>query len=68
MLEGNLDTLRTPNASYINEVAQARERRDQLALSLTHATAKKKPPATTPTAGQRKSSGAMRKSPRTRQP
>jgi len=67
VLEGNLDALRTANARYIDEAAQARDQRDQLALSLTHAAAKQKPPAAKPTAGPRKSSGPVRKSPRTQQ-
>jgi chromosome segregation ATPase len=67
VLEGNLDALRTANARYIDEAAQAREQRDQLALSLTHAAAKQKSPAAKPTAGPRKSSSPVRKSPRTRQ-
>ena len=66
VLEGNLDALRTANARYIVEAAQAREQRDQLALSLTHAAAKQKPPAAKPTAGPRKSSGPVRQSPRTK--
>ena len=67
VLEGNLDALRTANACYIDEAAQAREQRDQLALSLTHAAAKQKPPAAKPTARPRKSSGPVRKSSPTRQ-
>ena len=67
VLEGNLDALRTANTRYIDEAAQARDQRDQLALSLTHAAAKQKPPAAKPTAGARKSSGPVRKPPRTRQ-
>ena len=66
VLEGNLDALRTANARYIDEAAQAREQRDQLALSLTNAAAKQKSPAAKPTAGPRKSSSPVRKSPRTR--
>jgi len=66
VLEGNLDALRTANARYIDEAAQAREQRDQLALSLTQAAAKQKPPAAKPAAGPRKSSCPVRKSPRTR--
>jgi chromosome segregation ATPase len=67
VLEGNLDALRTANARYIDEAAHAREQRDQLALSMKHAAAKQKPPAAKPTAGPRKSSSPVRKSPRTRQ-
>ena len=67
VLEGNLDALRAANARYIDEATQAREQRDQLALSLSHAAAKQKPPAAKPTADGRKSSGSTRKSPRTRQ-
>ncbi|WP_051888051.1 DNA-binding protein [Caballeronia sordidicola] len=67
VLEGNLDALRTANSRYIDEAAQAREQRDQLALSLTHAASKQKPPAAKPTAGLRKSIGPVRKSQRTRQ-
>jgi chromosome segregation ATPase len=68
VLEGNLDALRTANTRYVDEAAQAREQRDQLALSLTHAAAKQKvPTATKPTAGSRKGSSPVRKSPRTRQ-
>ncbi|SAL67304.1 ATPase [Caballeronia udeis] len=67
VLEGNLDALRTANARYVEEAAQAREQRDQLALSLTRTIAKQKPPPAKPTAGSRKSSGPARKSPRTRQ-
>ena len=64
VLEGNLDALCTANARYVDEAAQAREQRDQLALSLTQAAAKQKPPAAKPIAGPRKSSGSVRKSPR----
>jgi len=67
VLEGNLDALRTANARYIDEVAQAREQRDQLALSLTNAGAEQRAPATKPTAGPREGSAPVRKSPRTRQ-
>jgi len=70
-----LDALRTANARYIDEAAQARDQRDQLAVSLTQAAAKQKvptakraaKPTTKPTAGPRKSSAAVRTSPRTRQ-
>ena len=67
VLEGKLDALRTANARYVDEAAQAREQRDQLALSLTRAVAKQKSPAAKPTASPPKSSGPVRKSPRTRQ-
>jgi chromosome segregation ATPase len=74
VLEGNLDALRTANARYIDEAAQARDQRDQLALSLTQAAAKQRAPTAKraakptakPTAGPRKSSGPVRQSPRTR--
>ena len=64
VLEGNLDALRTANARYVHEAAQAREQRGQLALSLTHAAAKLKPLPAKPTAAPRKSIGPVRKSPR----
>jgi chromosome segregation ATPase len=71
VLEGKLDALRTANARYVDEAVQARDQRDQLAVSLTRADAKQKVPAAKraakPTAGPRKSSGPVRKSPRTRQ-
>jgi chromosome segregation ATPase len=70
VLEGNLDALRTANARYIDEVAQAREQRDQLALSLTQAAAKQKVSTAKrtakSTAAPRKSSGSVGKSPRTK--
>jgi chromosome segregation ATPase len=66
VLEGKLDALRTENARYVDEAVQARDQRDQLALSLMHAAAKQKPPAAKTTAGLRKSSEPVRKSPRTR--
>ena len=66
VLQGNLDALRTANARYIDEAAQAREQRDQLALSLTNATAKQKVPKTKQTAGVRTSNSPVRKSPRTK--
>ncbi len=66
VLEGKLDALRTANARYIDEAAQAREQRDQLALSLTNATARQKVPKTKQTAGVRTSSAPERKSPRTK--
>jgi chromosome segregation ATPase len=40
VLQGNLDALRTANARYVDEAAQVREQRDQLALSLANAGAK----------------------------
>jgi chromosome segregation ATPase len=64
VLEGNLSALRAANAHYVDEAAQAREQRDQLALSLADAAAKQKPPAAKPKASPRKSSGSVRKSPR----
>lgn len=66
VLEGKLEALRAANTRYIDEAAQAREQRDQLALSLTHAATKQKPPAAKPAAGLRKSSGPVRRSPRTK--
>jgi chromosome segregation ATPase len=66
VLQGNLDALRTANARYIDEAAQAREQRDQLARSLTNATAKQKVPKTKQTAGVRTSNAPVRKSPRTK--
>ena len=66
VLEGKLDALRTVNARYVDEAAQAREQRDQLALSLTNATAKQKVPKTKQTAGVRTSNAPVRKSPRTK--
>jgi outer membrane murein-binding lipoprotein Lpp len=66
VLEGKLDALRTANARYVDEAAQAREQRDQLTLSLTTAVAKQKLPGTKRTANQRASRGPVVKSPRTR--
>src|SRR5471030_482707 len=66
VLQGNLDALRTANARYIDEAAQAREQRDHLALSLTNATAKQKVPKTRQTADVRTSSAPVGKSPRTK--
>ncbi|WP_165105838.1 MULTISPECIES: DNA-binding protein [unclassified Caballeronia] len=66
VLEGKLDALRTANTRYIDEATLAREQRDQLALSLTHAAAKQKMPTAKRTAGSRTSSGPAVKSPRTR--
>ncbi|SAL74831.1 ATPase [Caballeronia udeis] len=66
VLEGKLDALRTENARYIDEAAQARDQRDQLALSLTHAAAKQKVPTAKRVAGPRKSSGPMGTPSRTR--
>jgi hypothetical protein len=69
--QNQLDALRTANTRYIDEAAQARDQRDQLAVSLTHAAAKQKVPtakrAAKPTAGPRKGSAPVRTSPRTRQ-
>jgi chromosome segregation ATPase len=62
VLEGNLDALRTANARYIDEAAQARSQRDQLALSLTNAEAKRKARVAKQAAGARKSSGPVQKS------
>jgi regulator of replication initiation timing len=42
VLEGKLDALRTENARYADEAVQARDRRDQRALSLTDAAANQK--------------------------
>jgi chromosome segregation ATPase len=71
VLEGKLNALRAANARYIDDAAQAREQRDQLALSLTQAAAKQKVPtakrAAKPTAGSRKGSAPARTSPRSRQ-
>jgi chromosome segregation ATPase len=66
VLEGKLDALRTVNARYIDEAAQAREQRDQLALSLKNATTNQKVPKTKQTAGVRTSNAPVRKSPRTK--
>ncbi|CAN7488394.1 DNA-binding protein [Caballeronia sp. LjRoot29] len=70
VLEGKLDALRTANARYIDEAAQAREQRDQLALSLTPVAAKRQVStakrAAERTTGPRTSSAATRKSPRVR--
>ncbi|KLU25073.1 hypothetical protein EOS_16695 [Caballeronia mineralivorans PML1(12)] len=66
VLEGNLDGLRTANARYVDEAAQARAQRDQLALSLANAGAKQKVPTAKRTAGSRASSEPVRKAPRTR--
>ena len=66
VLQGNLDALRTANARYIDEAAQAREQRDQLALSLTDAAAKQKVPTAKRTAGLRTSSGPQGTPSRTR--
>jgi len=62
VLEGKLDALRTANARYVNDAAQARDQRDQLALSLTNARAKRQAREAKPTVGVRKSSGPVRKS------
>jgi chromosome segregation ATPase len=66
VLQGNLDALRTANARYVDEAAQVREQRDQLALSLANAGAKQKVPTAKRTAGSRASSEPVRKAPRTR--
>src|SRR5471032_2421543 len=66
VLEGKLDALRTVNARYVDEAAQAREQRDQLALSLKNATTNQKVPKTKQTAGVRTSNAPVRKSPRTK--
>ena len=66
VLEGNLDALRTENARYVDEAVQARDQRDQLALSLTQAAAKQKGSTAKSTAAPRKSSGSVGKSPRTK--
>jgi chromosome segregation ATPase len=66
VLEGNLDALRTANARYVDEAAQAREQRDHLASSLTNASGKRKGPTSTPKSGSRTSTGAAGKSPRTK--
>ncbi|WP_051887942.1 DNA-binding protein [Caballeronia sordidicola] len=70
VLEGKLDALRTENARYVDEAVQARDQRDQLALSLTNAAAKQKVPTAKrtakSTAAPRKSSGPVGKSPRMR--
>jgi hypothetical protein len=44
VLQGKLDALRTANARYVDEAAQAREQRDQLAVSLTNAGTKRQVP------------------------
>ena len=64
VLEGNLDALRAANARYVDEAAQAREQRDQLALSLANAGAKQKVPTVKRTGGSRTSSEPVRKAPR----
>ena len=70
VLEGNLGALRTANARYADEAAQARNQRDQLALSLTNAAAKQKVSTAKriakSTADPRKRSGPVGKSPRTK--
>jgi len=66
VLEGQLDALRTANTRYIDEAAQARDQRDQLAVSLTQAAAKRQAPMAKRTAGAHTSSGPAGKSPRTR--
>jgi chromosome segregation ATPase len=64
VLEGNLDALRTANARYVSEAAQAREQRDRLALSLTNAGAKRQARAMKPATGAREGSAPGRKAPR----
>jgi chromosome segregation ATPase len=70
VLEGKLDALRTENARYVDEAVQARDQRDQLAVSLTQAAAKQKVSTAKrtakSTAAPRKSSGPVGKSPRTK--
>jgi chromosome segregation ATPase len=70
VLEGKLDALRTENARYVDEAVQAREQRDQLALSLTQAAAGQKVSmakrSAKSTVAPRKSSGPAGKSPRTK--
>jgi chromosome segregation ATPase len=70
VLEGKLDVLRTENARYVDEAVQARDQRDQLALSLTQAAAKQKVSTAKrtakSTAAPRKSSGPVGKSQRTK--
>jgi chromosome segregation ATPase len=70
VLEGKLDALRTENARYVDEAVQARDQRDQLALSLAQAAAKQKVSTAKrtakSTAAPRKSSGPVGKSPRTK--
>jgi chromosome segregation ATPase len=64
VLDGALNALRTANAQYLNDAAQARGQRDNLALSLANLTVKsssQKPPA-----GARTSSGPAVKSTRKR--
>ncbi|MGX7002444.1 DNA-binding protein [Caballeronia sp. KNU42] len=64
VLEGNLEALRTANTRYIDEAAQAREQRDQMALSLTNAGAKRQARAVKPATGARQGSAPGRKSSR----
>jgi len=70
VLEGKLDALRTESARYVDEAAQARQQRDQLALSLTQVAAKQKVSTAKrtakSTAAPRKSSGPVGKSTRTK--
>ena len=70
VLEGKLDALRTANARYVDEAVQARDQRDQLALSLTNAAAKQKVSTAKrtakSTAAPRKISGPVGKSTRTK--
>jgi chromosome segregation ATPase len=70
VLEGKLDALRTESARYVDAAAQARQQRDQLALSLTQVAAKQKVSTAKrtakSTAAPRKSSGPVGKSTRTK--
>jgi len=61
VLEGSVDALRIANARYIDEASQAREQRDQLALSLANFTVKQ--PTQKPSTGARMRSGPEAKSP-----
>ena len=61
VLEGKLDALRTENARYVDEAVQARDQRDQLALSLTQAAAKQKGSKTKQSASVRTSNAPARK-------
>jgi chromosome segregation ATPase len=65
VLEGKLEALRNANARYVDEAVQARDQRDQLALSLANATANQKAPKIKQAAGARTSNAPVRKSPRT---
>jgi hypothetical protein len=61
VLEGSVDALRIANARYIDEASQAREQRDQLALSLANFTVKQ--PTQKPSTGAHMRSGPEAKSP-----